>query len=63
MFIPHGLDAILTGAVLFVFATKKKRRRRSNRKNHLAVIGLLIETLFFFGGLTLVIYGVMKNFN
>jgi hypothetical protein len=59
----HGLEAILAGATLFIFSSKKRRRRRFHRKNHLAIIGLLIETLFFIGGLSLVLYGVMKNFN
>ncbi|MDP2790046.1 MAG: hypothetical protein Q8O51_02880 [bacterium] len=60
-YIPQGIEAILAGAVMVAFSTRAPKGRRRTKRHRLGLIGLLIEVLFFWGGLSLVLYGVVRS--
>lgn len=58
---PQGIEAILAGAVMVAFSSRAPKGRRRVKRHRLGLIGLLIELGFFWGGLTLVLYGVTRS--
>lgn len=58
MILPTGLEAIGSGAMLIMFASTRPHKHLRRRRHALAPIGLLIELLFFYGGLSLALFGL-----
>lgn len=59
MTLPTGLEAMGVGAVLMGFALARPHHRVRRRRHILAPIGLMIELLFFYGGISLALFGLM----
>ena len=60
--LPNGIEAILVGAIMAAFSLRAPKSQRGRiRRRSLVLIGFLVEFAFFWGGLTLVLYGVAQH--
>ncbi len=59
--LPQGTEAILVGAIMATFSLRAPKGRRRLKRRSLGLVGFLVEFLFFWGGLTLVLYGVAQK--
>lgn len=60
--LPQGTEAILVGATMAAFSLRAPKGRRGRlQRRSLSLIGFLVEFAFFWGGLTLVLYGVAQH--